>query len=79
MNEQCMKVIKALLFGLATLGLGLGLQMLATETQLVLPGWQLWALGFLILTPVGLLALAWGSLRLMERGGRCCVTPELCA
>lgn len=79
MNKQCTKVIQALLFGSAMLGLGLGLQVLASETQLLLPGWQLWALGFLILTPLGLLALAWGALRLVERGGRCCATPELCA
>lgn len=78
MNEQCMKVIKALLLGLAMLATGLGLQIAATETQWVLPGWQLWALGFLVVTPLGILALAWGGLRLLERGGRCCVTPELC-
>lgn len=79
MNQQCMRVIKALLFGLAMLGAGVGFQMLATETQLLMPGWQLWALGFLVITPIGLLALAWGGLRLVERGGKCCITPEVCA
>ena len=38
MNQQCMRVIKALLFGLAMLGAGVGFQMLATETQLLMPG-----------------------------------------